>query len=93
MVAAAAPRYIEPGARFLITAQVSDSEGTLAQGGTAPSALVRLRTAVAAKGGEKVDGLPYEVRAAVFDAQGKATEAAAARQAAAAAYRDNPDAP
>jgi hypothetical protein len=54
---------------------------------------LRLRTAVAAQGGEKVDGLPYEVRAAVFDAQGKAAEAAAARQAAQAAYRDNPDSP
>ncbi|MDJ0520535.1 MAG: protein kinase [Planctomycetota bacterium] len=47
---------------------------------------------VAAKGGEKLGGLPHEVLAAIQTAQGKAAEAQASRTAAAQAYRGNPDA-
>ncbi len=54
---------------------------------------LRLREAAASKGGETVDGLAYEVRAAIKTAQGKSAEADAARAAALKAYGANPDGP
>ncbi len=52
---------------------------------------LRLQKAVEAQGGTRIDPLPYEVQAAIFTAQGKTTEAQAARAAAAQANAQNPD--
>ena len=51
----------------------------------------RLRLAVAASGGRKVDPLLYEVKAAILAAQGQTAEARAAMAAAQAASAANPD--